>query len=195
MYNWFSGKIFGLFGCVLRTVGLFGLFCVTLILYNWFYPLYERLALSFEVAEKNGLPKYVALQPHYNLVERKNYETAYLPLVEKHKLTVFPYWALASGFLTGKYRSEADFGKSVRGSGSQKYLNGNGLAVLEALDKIAHKYQVQQAGVALAWLLAQPHIGAPVASATSKSQLETLFSAPELMLDTEDLELLDRVSR
>jgi aryl-alcohol dehydrogenase-like predicted oxidoreductase len=155
----------------------------------------ERLALSFEVAEKNGLPKYVALQPHYNLVERKNYETEYLPLVEKHKLTVFPYWALASGFLTGKYRSEADFGKSVRGSGSQKYLNGNGLAVLEALDKIAHKYQVQQAGVALAWLLAQPHIGAPVASATSKSQLETLFSAPELTLDTEDLELLDRVSR
>tara|TARA_R110000868_G_C10965146_1_gene769014 strand:+ start:7193 stop:8140 length:948 start_codon:yes stop_codon:yes gene_type:complete len=155
----------------------------------------ERLAQSFEIAEQNGFPKYVALQPHYNLMERENYETKYLPLVEKYGLTVFPYWSLASGFLTGKYRSEADFGKSVRGGDAQKYLNEKGYAVLNALDKIAEKHTTQQATVALAWLLAQPNIGAPIASATSKNQLETLFNAPKLKLDTKDLDLLDTVSK
>lgn len=155
----------------------------------------ERLIQSFEVAEKNGFSKYVALQPHYNLVERTNYETHYLPLVEKYGLTVFPYYSLASGFLAGKYRSEADFGKSVRGGSAKKYLNEKGLAVLDALDKIAARHNTKPAAVALAWLLAQPHIGAAIVSATSQAQLEALFAAPEMNLDAEDLNLLDMASR
>lgn len=147
----------------------------------------ERLIASFEASEKNGFPKYQALQPHYNLLERSQYETDYAPLVEKYGLTVFPYFALAAGFLTGKYRSEEDLGKSVRGGGAKKYLNEHGLAVLAALDKVAAKHDSNPATVALAWLLAQPHIGAPIVSATSQSQLETLVAAPNLKLDAEDL--------
>ncbi len=155
----------------------------------------ERLAESFEVSEKNGFAKYVALQPHYNLVERKGYENDYLPLVEKHGLTVFPYWALAAGFLTGKYRSEADLGKSVRGDGAKQYLNEKGLAVLSALDKVSEKHSTSQATIALAWLLAQPNIGAPIVSATSIAQLDTLFAATKVKLDAEDLALLDGASK
>lgn len=154
-----------------------------------------RLVESFEVAEKNGFPKYVALQPHYNLVERTNYETNYLPLAEKYGLSVFPYWSLAAGFLTGKYRTEEDFGKSVRGAGVSKYLNEKGLRVLAALDQVAEKHNTKQAPVALAWLMAQPHIGAPIVSATSQSQLQTLFDAPKLKFDADDLALLDQASR
>lgn len=155
----------------------------------------ERLVASFEAAEKNNLPKYVALQPHYNLVERTKYETEYAPLVEKYNLSVFPYWSLAAGFLTGKYRSEADFSKSVRGAGAKQYLNGKGPAVLNALDRVSEKQGTSQAAVALAWLLAQPHIGAPIASATSQNQLETLFAAIKLNLDKDDLKLLDNASK
>lgn len=155
----------------------------------------ERLIESFEVSEKNNFVKYVALQPHYNLVERIKYETEYLPIVEKFGLSVFPYWALAAGFLTGKYRNEADLSKSVHGGGAQKYLNEKGLSVLASLDSIAEKHNTQQAAVALAWLLAQPNIGAAIASATSKSQLATLFEATELKLDKEDLNLLDQKSK
>lgn len=154
-----------------------------------------RLEESFKVSAENGFPKYVALQPHYNLVEREGYEKNYLPLVEKHGLSVFPYWSLAAGFLTGKYRSEADLGKSVRGEGVKQYLNEKGLGVVAALDQLAEKHNSKQATVALAWLLAQPHLVAPIVSATSKSQLQTLFDAPELKLDNEDLKLLDQVSK
>ncbi len=155
----------------------------------------ERLQQSFDVAEKNGWVKYIALQPHYNLVERTGYENEYAPLVEKYGLTVFPYWALAAGFLTGKYRSEADLAKSVRGAGAKKYLNEKGITVLKALDNVASKHSAKPASVALAWLLAQPHIGAPIASATSKEQLDDLFAAVKLKLDAEDLQLLDEVSK
>ncbi len=155
----------------------------------------ERLTASFEAAEKNNFPKYVALQPHYNLIERAKYENDYLPLVEKYNLSVFPYWSLAAGFLTGKYRSEADFNKSVRGAKKKKYLNEKGFAILDALDKVSAKHGTSQAAVALAWLLAQPHIGAPIASATNQNQLETLFVATNLNLDKEDLDLLDKASK
>ncbi|WP_268224768.1 aldo/keto reductase [Sinomicrobium oceani] len=155
----------------------------------------ERLKASFEASEKYGLPRYQALQPHYNLVERSGYEQQYAPLAEQYNLTVFPYWSLAAGFLTGKYRSEADLSKSVRGNGVKKYLNARGMDVLSALDKVAGKHRTSQATISLAWLLAQPHIGAPIASATNKKQLQTLFDAPKLKLDQEDLELLDRASR
>ncbi len=155
----------------------------------------ERLIESFKAAEINNLPKYVALQPHYNLMERANYETIYKPIVEKQDLAVFPYYSLASGFLTGKYRSEADLGKSVRGGGLKHYLNEKGFAVLNTLDVIASKHNTQPATVALAWQLAQPSITASIVSATSKNQLQNLIDAPSLELDKEDLEILDEVSR
>lgn len=106
-----------------------------------------------------------------------------------------PYYSLASGFLTGKYRSEADLGKSVRGGGLKHYLNDKGFAVLDVLDTIATKHNTQPATVALAWQLAQPSITSSIVSATSKSQLQTIIDAPSLMLDVEDMEWLDSVSQ
>ena len=155
----------------------------------------ERLNKSFKVAEDNNLSKYVALQPHYNLMERTKYETIYKPIVDKYDLAVFPYYSLASGFLTGKYRSEADLGKSVRGAGLKHYLNNKGFAVLDALDIIASKHNTKPATVALAWQLAQPTITASIVSATNKSQLQNLIDAPTLELDKEDLDILNEVSR
>lgn len=155
----------------------------------------DRLEASFKASEENGLPRYQALQPHYNLVERANYEEKYAALAEKYKLSVFPYWSLASGFLTGKYRSKDDLGKSVRGGSVEKYLDEKGKAVLAALDKISEKHDSSQATVSLAWLLAQPNIDAPIASATKKSHLHTIFEAPKLELDQEDLQMLDEASK
>lgn len=155
----------------------------------------ERLTESLRLAEEKGLPRYQALQPHYNLVERAGYEQKYLPIAKQYDLGVMPYWSLAAGFLTGKYRSEADLGKSVRGEGVRKYLDAKGIGVLNALDQISAKHHSQPATVALAWLLAQPTIAAPIVSATSQSQLETLFAAPDLRLDAEDLGLLDAASK
>lgn len=155
----------------------------------------KRLIESFEVAEKNNFPKYVALQPHYNLVEREKFETEYAPLVEKFGLSVFPYWSLAAGFLTGKYRTEADFETTARGGGIKKYFDDKGKAVLAALDKVSEKHQSQPATVALAWLLANPLITAPIVSATSERQLQTIFDAPKLELDSEDLEILNQASK
>ena len=155
----------------------------------------KRLVESFEVAESNNLPKYVALQPHYNLMERTPYESEYKPIVERHDLAVMPYYSLASGFLTGKYRSEEDLSKSVRGEGLKHYLDKKGFAVLNALDKIANKHNTVPATVALAWQLAQPTITSSIVSATSKSQLQTIIDAPSLKLDAEDLAHLDEVSR
>lgn len=154
-----------------------------------------RLRESLRVSAENKLPKYQALQPLYNLVERKGYETDYAPIVDEHGLTVFPYYALAAGFLTGKYRSEADFGKSVRGQGAAGYLNDKGFKVLDALDQLAEKHRTAPASISLAWLLTRPHIGAPVASATSEAQLRQLLAATSLELDSADLQLLDKASR
>ena len=155
----------------------------------------ERLIESFEVAEKNNFPKYVALQPNYNLVEREKFETEYAPLVEKFGLSVFPYWSLAAGFLTGKYRTEEDFETTARGGRIKKYFDDKGKAVLAALDKVSEKHQSQPATVALAWLLANPLITAPIVSATSERQLQTIFDAPKLELDSEDLEILNQASK
>ncbi|UZT98443.1 aldo/keto reductase [Chryseobacterium fluminis] len=154
----------------------------------------ERLQESFETAEKNNLPKYIALQPHYNLLEREKFEKNYALLVEKYDLSVFPYWSLAAGFLTGKYREESDLNQSQRGEGVRKYLNPKGQEVLKALDEISAKYSTKQASVALAWLLANPMITAPIVSATNASQLKTLFEAPEIKLSPEDIELLNSAS-
>ncbi|RXK86397.1 aldo/keto reductase [Filimonas effusa] len=154
-----------------------------------------RLTASIELAEKEGLPRYQALQPHYNLVERAKYELEYAPLAAKYNLTVFPYWSLASGFLSGKYRSIEDLGKSKRGGASKKYLNEKGLGVLNALDAVAAKHEAALTSVALAWLLAQPNIGAPIVSATSTEQLQALFAATELVLDDQDLAQLNEASK
>ncbi|KMQ58858.1 alcohol dehydrogenase [Chryseobacterium sp. BLS98] len=155
----------------------------------------ERLKASFEASEKYSLPKYVALQPHYNLMEREGFEKNYAPLVEEFDLSIFPYWSLAAGFLTGKYRTEEDLGKSQRGEGVRKYLNPKGLEVLKALDQVSEKHQTTQGTAALAWLLANPLITAPIVSATSASQLDTIFKAPKLVLDQEDIELLNEASK
>ena len=155
----------------------------------------ERLKASFEAAEKNNLPKYVALQPHYNLLEREKFETEYADLVKEYDLSVFTYWSLAAGFLTGKYRTEEDLAKSTRGEGVRKYLDKKGLEVLKALDQMSEKHETTQASVALAWLLANPLVTAPIVSATSESQLKTLFQAPELKLSSDDIELLNKVSQ
>ena len=155
----------------------------------------ERLKESFDVAEKNNLPKYVALQPHYNLLEREKFESQYADMVKEYDLSVFTYWSLAAGFLTGKYRNEDDLKKSARGEGVRKYLDEKGLNVLKALDEISMRLETTQASVALAWLLANPLVTAPIVSATSESQLKTLFAAPELKLSSEDVELLNKVSK
>ena len=155
----------------------------------------ERLKESFEVSREHNLPKYVALQPHYNLVEREKFESQYASLVQEFDLSVFTYWSLASGFLTGKYRNEDDLSKSQRGEGARKYLNPKGLGVLGALDQISSAHNSDPATVALAWLLANPLITAPIVSATSAPQLKTLFAAPQLKLSHEDIELLNTVSQ
>ncbi len=115
-------------------------------------------------------------------------------MAEQFDLSVFPYWSLAAGFLTGKYRDEADLAKSARGEGVRKYLNPKGLEVLKALDQVSAKHHSNQGTVALAWLLSNPLVTAPIVSATSSSQLETLFNAPKLILDQEDIDLLNKVS-
>ncbi len=155
----------------------------------------ERLVESLEFSKANDIAQYKVLQPHYNLVERTKFETEYAPIAEKYGLAVLPYWSLAAGFLTGKYRSEDDLNKSVRGGGVKQYLDQKGFAVLAALDKVSEKHNSKPATVALAWLLAQPLVAAPIVSATSKSQLETLFAAPKLQLDAEDLALLNEASK
>jgi len=154
----------------------------------------ERLEQSFHASDKYNLPRYIALQPHYNLLERYGYESNFAPLAEKYNLSVFPYFALASGFLTGKYRKEQDFKKSVRGEGAAQYFNEHGLTVLHCLDFIHAKNGASQASIALAWLLNRQNIVAPIVSATNQSQLHSILIASELKLDLEDLQWLDRVT-
>ena len=154
-----------------------------------------RLAEALETSRKNGFASYVSLQPHYNLVERQNYESDILPVVEKYEVGVIPYFSLAAGFLTGKYRSKGDAEKAARGAMVQKYLNDWGFAVVEALDELAHAHASTPARVALAWLLAQPGITAPIASATNERQLADLVEAAKLKLDTESIQKLNSVSK
>jgi aryl-alcohol dehydrogenase-like predicted oxidoreductase len=154
----------------------------------------QRLAEALGVAAGKGLPRYESLQPHYNLYERKAYEEGLEPLVLKEGIGVVPYYSLASGFLTGKYRSVADFGKSPRGSGVRAMLNPRGKRILAALDEVAARTKCTPAGVALAWLMARPSITAPIASATSLAQLEELIAATRLKLDAEAVTQLNEAS-
>lgn len=151
-----------------------------------------RFAEALAVSAQHGLPRYEALQPEYNLIARKGYETELEPLVLREQVGVVCYYALASGFLSGKYRSEADLGKSAARAGAVgKYLNGHGLRVLAALDDVARRHDATPAQVALAWLIARPGISAPIASATSAAQVDELAGAVRLHLSDEDLQRLD----
>jgi len=135
--------------------------------------------------------RYTVLQPHYNLLVRDQYEGALEDLCAKEGLGVIPYFALASGFLTGKYRSEADLGKSARGGGMKKHFNERGLGLLAALDKVSKAHGATPAQVALAWLMARPSVTAPIASATRAEQVKELTPAAELKLTPEDMKALD----
>ena len=153
-----------------------------------------RLAEALAISARDGLPRYESLQPHYNLCERPLYEPELEPLCLKEGLGVLPYWALAAGFLTGKYRSEADLGKSPRGAGAKKYLDARGQRILAALDAVAARHHATPGEVAVAWLLARPSVTAPIASATSLAQLEALIRATTLRLDGAAIAELDRAS-
>lgn len=154
-----------------------------------------RLALALEASEKHGLPRYESLQPLYNLYDRAVFEDALEPLCLKHGVGVINFYALAAGFLTGKYRSEADAGKSARGKNTTaKYLNPRGLKILAALDQVAKGINATPARVAIAWQIARPGITAPIASATSLAQLAELAAAAELKLDARDIESLNQAS-
>jgi aryl-alcohol dehydrogenase-like predicted oxidoreductase len=142
-----------------------------------------RLREAVEISKDRDIASYQTLQPHYNLMERENYELELAPVVAEYGLGVIPYFSLAGGFLSGKYRSEADAQGKARGGMVGKYLNARGFAVIAALDEVAREYNSTPASVALAWLIAQPGISAPIASATNEKQLADLVKATELELD------------
>jgi aryl-alcohol dehydrogenase-like predicted oxidoreductase len=153
-----------------------------------------RLKASLEASARHGYPRYETLQPHYNLYEREIFEKELEQVCLDHQLGVINYWALAAGFLTGKYRSDADLGKSPRGAGVKKYLDERGFRILAALDMVAARYESTPASVAIAWLIARPSVTAPIASATSLEQLESLVKATELSLDKTAISQLDEAS-
>ena len=154
-----------------------------------------RFADALAVSKQHNLPRYESLQPEYNLVSRDSYEKELEPLIRAENIGVISYYALASGFLSGKYRSEADLARSsARGGSVKKYLNPRGLQVLAALDAIAAAHHATPAQVALAWLIARPGITAPIASATSVEQLHELLDATSLQLSPDEIAQLDLVS-
>jgi aryl-alcohol dehydrogenase-like predicted oxidoreductase len=153
-----------------------------------------RLAAALKASEAGALPRYETLQPLYNLSDRAPFEAALAPLCVRENVGVIPYYALAAGFLTGKYRSEADFGKSPRGARMAGYLNDRGRRILKALDQVAARVQAKPGQVALAWLRDRPAVTAPIASATSLGQLEELTAGIRLQLDPAATDELDTAS-
>jgi aryl-alcohol dehydrogenase-like predicted oxidoreductase len=153
-----------------------------------------RLSEALQVSKQHGLPSYQSLQPLYNLYDRAEYESQLEPVCVKNGLGVISYFSLASGFLTGKYRTEADLGKSPRGQNVKKYLNARGLRILHALDEVAQEHQATPAQVSLAWLIARPSITAPIASATTEEQLKDLIDATQLKLEPAAIEKLNQAS-
>jgi aryl-alcohol dehydrogenase-like predicted oxidoreductase len=146
-------------------------------------------------ATAKGLPRYEVLQPEYNLYDRQSYDGALRDLAMAEGLGVITYFSLAKGFLSGKYRSEADLGKSPRGKGVKGYLGARGFRILAALDAVAARHGAEPAEVALAWLMARPGVTAPIASATTPAQLDSLVKAASLSLAAEDLAALEEASR
>jgi aryl-alcohol dehydrogenase-like predicted oxidoreductase len=155
----------------------------------------DRFADALDISKQNHLPRYEVLQPEYNLVSRVDYEKDFEPLIRRENIGVISYYGLASGFLSGKYRSAADLAKSsARGGAVKKYLNPHGLQILAALDAVAAEQGATTAQVALAWLIARPGLTAPIASATSVEQLNELFGAAKLQLTTNQIAALDLAS-
>ena len=154
----------------------------------------ERLDEAVRTAEANGLMKPCALQTWYNLVEREKLEGALSETALAHGLGIIPFYGLANGFLTGKYRSKEDLDKSPRGLRNVEYLEGRGMRVLEALDRIAAETGAALASITLAWTIAQPGITAALASATSVDQLKELTAAMSLALTPDQIALLDEAS-
>ena len=155
----------------------------------------ERLKQSVEYSEREGLPRYETLQPLYNLYDREVFEKEFQQYCLEKNISVINYYSLASGFLTGKYRSENDLLKSARGGGVKKYLNDRGFKILQALDEVAKRYNTKPATISLAWLMAQPAIAAPIASATNTEQLNDLIASANLKLDKEAIDVLNKASR
>lgn len=153
-----------------------------------------RVEEALSVAQQHGLPQYQLIQPEYNLYDRAAYESDVEPVAQAHRLGVVTYYSLASGFLSGKYRSGADLGKSARGSRVEKYLNERGIRILEALDEVAGRHDSTPATVSLAWLIARPSVTAPIASATSLGQLKSLAAAVHLTLSDADIRQLNDAS-
>lgn len=154
----------------------------------------QRLQASMEASRAKQYPTYQTLQPEYNLYDREKFEKTYQPFCLENNISVISYYSLASGFLSGKYRSEADLGKSSRGGGIKKYLTERGFKILKALDEASEKYNTTQAGIAIAWLLTQPTIAAPIASATTSEQLKALIQAVNISLDSDAVEALNTAS-
>jgi aryl-alcohol dehydrogenase-like predicted oxidoreductase len=155
----------------------------------------ERFEEALGTSREHGLPRYESMQPNYNLLDRADFEQRMRDVCIENDVGVISYFSLASGFLTGKYRAESDLARGPRGQMVKKYLNERGSRVLGALDAVAKEKGATPGRVAIAWLLAQPGITAPIASATSIPQLEDLFEAAKLALDPASLKRLDEASR
>ena len=154
----------------------------------------DQLGDALKVARDNGLPAYQVVQPEYNLYARSSFEGPLADLCIREGLGVVSYYALASGFLSGKYRSAQDFGRSPRGGGMGKYLNDRGMAILAALEHVAYRQNALLAEVALAWLISRPGLTAPIASATTEGQVASFGRAVRLRLTEEDLAQLETAS-
>ena len=152
------------------------------------------LEQAVAAARERGGPRYEVLQPEYNLVERRGFEDGLADICRREAIGVITYSSLAKGFLSGKYRREADLAKSARGGGVKGYLNPRGFRILDALDAVAARRQARPAEVALAWIIAKPAVTAPIASATSVEQVESLIRATELELSKDDMAALDQAS-
>jgi len=155
----------------------------------------DQLSQALKISEKNNLPRYESLQPEYNLYDRAGFEQELELLCAQNQVGVISYFSLAKGFLSGKYRSEADLNKSPRGGGVKAYLNERGYRILQALDDVAQRYNSDPASVSLAWLIARASITAPIASATSSEQLNSLIKAAQLNLDETAVNQLTEASR
>lgn len=154
----------------------------------------ERIEESLKVSREHDYPEYVSLQPNYNLYDREDYEKNLEPTVTKHGLGVIPYFSLAAGFLTGKYKTKGEAEKAARGGMVTKFFTERGTRILNALEKVAKQHNATQAQVALAWLIARPSITAPIASATKIEQLNDIVAATRLKLDTSAIEELNQAS-
>ena len=151
----------------------------------------DRLAAALDASRAKGLPRYEVLQPEYNLYDRAAFEGPLRDLCVGQQIGVVTYYSLAKGFLSGKYRGEADLPKSPRGGGVKRYFDARGWRILAALDEVAARRSTTPAAVALAWIVAQPGVSAPIASATAPAQLESLVAAASLTLSAEDVAALD----